>query len=268
LTGINVTFRATSEFLGRTRAVRRIRQIAAATARSTPREVPMATMEDLREHLVSHQLERRGISDPRVLAAMRAVPRELFVPVHLRDEAYEDEPLPIGSGQTISQPYIVACMIEAMGLGGGEKVLEIGAGSGYAAAVLAQIAASVFTIERIGALAEMARRNVAAAGCGNVQVRHSDGTLGWPEEAPFDAILVSAGAPDVPQSLVAQLRVGGRLVLPVGPDPRSQVLVRVTRTGEHDTSRETIAQVRFVPLIGEEGWKGPEADRPDFGEDD
>ena len=207
-----------------------------------------------REALVRRQVERRGVCDPLVLDAMRAVPRELFVPSAYRDEAYDDTPLPIGSGQTISQPYIVAFMIEALGLSGGEKVLEIGSGSGYAAAVLAEIAGKVFTIERIAELAKTAAANLRSAHCDNVEVRHADGTEGWPEEAPFDAILVSAGAPEVPRPLVEQLKIGGRMVIPVGPDQRSQELVRVTRVSETGIEQETVADVRFVPLIGKAGW--------------
>ncbi len=215
----------------------------------------MASVEKLRQHLVAEQIEARGVRDPLVLAAMRRVPRELFVPKKLRQAAYEDNPLPIGSGQTISQPYIVAFMVEALALRGGEKVLEIGAGSGYAAAVLAEIAGEVFTIERIGQLAEMAATNLEQAGCNNVHVRHADGTEGWVDEAPFDAILVSAGAPDIPKSLERQLAVGGRMVVPVGENPRAQELIRVTRVDEDEFEQEDIADVRFVPLIGKEGWE-------------
>lgn len=220
----------------------------------------MQSMEQRRERLVAKQLEARGVRDPLVLAAVRSVPRELFVPEHLREAAYEDTPLPIGSGQTISQPYIVAFMIEALGLKGGEKVLEIGTGSGYAAAVLARIAREVLTIERIGVLAERASRTLTGAGVHNVRVREGDGTQGWPEEAPFEAILVSAGAPDVPSSLLSQLAVGGRLVLPVGSDPHSQELARITRVDQKEYRREDIGDVRFVPLIGKEGWGHDHAD--------
>lgn len=220
----------------------------------------MATMEELRERLVKDQVEARGVRDPLVLEAVRAVPRELFVPKHLRHEAYQDTPLPIGADQTISQPYIVAFMVEALTLRGGEKVLEIGAGSGYAAAVVAEIASQVFTIERVGQLAEKAAVNLAKAGYDNVHVRHADGTEGWREEAPFDAILVSAGAPDIPKSLMRQLKVGGRMVIPVGADQRSQELIRVTRVGDDEFEQEDLADVRFVPLIGKEGWESRDSD--------
>lgn len=219
----------------------------------------MASTIESREKFVSEQIEARGVRDPLVLKAMRSVRRELFVPEHQQEQAYRDAPLPIGASQTISQPYIVALMVEALCLQGGEKVLEVGAGSGYAAAVLSEIAYEVFTIERIGQLAEMAARNLERAGCRNVYVRHADGTEGWAEEAPFDAILVSAGAPDVPKSLMRQLAVGGHMVVPVGRDPRSQELIRVTRTDEDEFEREDIADVRFVPLIGKEGWESKDA---------
>lgn len=216
---------------------------------------------ELRERLVVEQIEGRGVRDPRVLAAMRSVPREFFVPQLFRDEAYEDKPLPIGSDQTISQPYIVAFMLEALTLQGGEKVLEVGAGSGYAAAVLSRIASEVFTIERIAQLAQRAATNLSEAGCENVHVRHGDGTEGWIDEAPFDAILVSAGAPTMPKSLMLQLKVGGHMVVPVGADLRYQELVRITRVDDDEFEREDIADVRFVPLIGKEGW---ERDSNDF----
>jgi protein-L-isoaspartate(D-aspartate) O-methyltransferase len=220
----------------------------------------MSTMKQLRERLVKDQVEARGVRDPLVLDAIRVVPRELFVPKNLWMEAYDDTPLPIGADQTISQPYIVAFMVEALTLRGGEKVLEIGAGSGYAAAVLAEIASAVFTIERVGQLAEQAAENLAKAGCDNVHVRHADGTEGWVEEAPFDAILVSAGAPDIPKSLMRQLKVGGRMVIPVGVDQRSQELIRVTRAGDDEFEQEDLADVRFVPLIGKEGWESRDSD--------
>lgn len=210
---------------------------------------------DARHQMVTTQLERRGIRDVNVLDAMRAVPREEFVAREHRPHAYEDRPLAIGAGQTISQPYIVAYMIEALQLQGGETVLEIGGGSGYAAAVLASIASHVFTIERIPELAEIARTNLEAAGIRNVTVRCADGTQGWLEKAPFDAILVSAGAPEVPRPLLNQMRTGARMVIPIGNAPTSQDLIRVIRTDPNTFEREWLTDVRFVPLIGEEGWK-------------
>jgi protein-L-isoaspartate(D-aspartate) O-methyltransferase len=204
--------------------------------------------------MVDLQIARRGIRSQLVLDAMRRVPREHFVPERLREFAYEDAPLPIAEEQTISQPYIVALMIDALGLKGGEKVLEIGAGSGYAAAVLAQIAANVYTVERIGALATKAADALARLGYRNVHVLHADGTRGWPEHAPYDAIVVAAGGPGIPESLKAQLKIGGALVIPVGSDPRVQELVRVTRVAQDDYRTEDIADVHFVPLVGEEGW--------------
>ncbi len=185
---------------------------------------------------------------------MKAVPREAFLPEDLWDLAYEDAPLPIAEGQTISQPYIVAMMTEALELQGGEKVLEIGTGSGYAAAVLSQIAKNVYTVERIGGLAAKSAGTLAELGYRNVAVLHADGTVGWPEHAPYDAIVVAAGGPEVPESLRSQLKIGGRLVIPVGADRRLQELLRVTRVSEHEYTTEELADVRFVPLIGAEGW--------------
>ena len=208
----------------------------------------------LRRDMVDQQIASRGVRSPVVLKAMSEVPREAFLPQSLKEFAYEDSPLPIEAEQTISQPYIVAFMTEALDLEGGETVLEIGAGSGYAAAVLSRIAGEVYTVERIGQLAERAATVLGDLGYGNVHVRHGDGTLGWPEHAPYDAIIVAAGGPAVPDSLKRQLKVGGRLVIPVGSDLRAQELVRVTRTSEDEFKVEDIADVRFVPLIGEEGW--------------
>ncbi len=207
-----------------------------------------------REHMVEHQVLARGVRSRVVLGAMRAVPREAFLPEHMREFAYEDTPLPIAAGQTISQPYIVALMIEAALLEGGERVLEIGTGSGYAAAVLSKIAAEVYTVERVSELASKAAAVLADIGYDNVHVLHADGTLGWPEHAPYDAILVAAGGPKIPATLKSQLKIGGRLVIPVGEDPRAQELVRVTRLSQQDYKTEDIADVRFVPLLGEEGW--------------
>ena len=208
----------------------------------------------LRKEMVERDIAARGVRDELVLDAMRKVPRELFLPDNLREFAYEDSPLPIAGEQTISQPYIVAFMAEALMLKGGEKVLEIGAGSGYAAAVLSEIAANVYTVERLGPLAEKAAETLAELGYDNVHVLHGDGTRGWPDHAPYDAIVVAAGGPQVPESLKEQLKIGGRLVIPVGSDQRSQELVRVTRISANEYRSEDIADVRFVPLIGEEGW--------------
>ena len=207
-----------------------------------------------RARMVEQQIAARGVGSKMVLDAMRRVPRELFVPEHLRDLAYADGPLSIGEGQTISQPYIVALMAEALCLYGGEKVLEIGTGSGYAAAVLAGIADQVYSIERIALLAQNAEAILAQIGYNNVHVIQGDGTLGWPQQAPYDAIVVTAGGPEVPESLKNQLKTGGRLVIPVGADMYNQELLRVTRVSESKYRTENLEYVRFVPLIGEEGW--------------
>lgn len=214
----------------------------------------MTDYQKQRENMVRFQIARRGVKSQRVLDAMRSVPRERFLPSVRADFAYDDSPLPIGQGQTISQPYVVAFMADALELEGGEKVLEIGTGSGYAAAVLAEIVADVYTIERIKGLADMASSVLESLGYDNVHVRHADGTLGWPEEAPFDGIVVTAGAPHVPESLRQQLEVGGRLVIPVGSTQSYQQVVRVTRVGADEYDTENLLPVRFVPLVGEEGW--------------
>jgi len=208
---------------------------------------------DARQVMVDTQLKRRGITDPRVLAAMAKVPRHHFVPMHLRDQAYGDYPLPIGEDQTISQPYIVALMTEAMELKGHEKVLELGAGSGFQAAVLAELADQVFTIERLPSLARAAEMALSELGYTNVHMRIADGTLGWTEEAPFDAILVTAGSPQIPPPLLEQLAMGGRLVIPVG-DSYTQTLTRVRRTPE-GLKHEYLGGCRFVKLIGKHGWE-------------
>jgi protein-L-isoaspartate(D-aspartate) O-methyltransferase len=201
-----------------------------------------------RARMVEVQIERRGIRDPNVLEAMRRVPREAFVAPGYENAAYDDTPLPIGSGQTISQPYIVALMVEAAAVSPGAHVLEVGAGSGYAAAVLAEIAAAVVTVERHVELAEAARARLARLGYRNVQVVVGDGALGWPAAAPFDAILVAAGGTSVPEPLKRQLAEGGRLVIPVGPRWADQKLIRLTRRGE-TWREERITAVRFVPLV-------------------
>jgi protein-L-isoaspartate(D-aspartate) O-methyltransferase len=207
-----------------------------------------------RERMVERQIASRGVHDPRVLAALRAVPREAFIDAQLREFAYEDSPLPIEAGQTISQPYIVARMIEAADISGDDRVLEVGTGSGYAAAVLALVAGQVYTIERHAVLAAGARRHLAGSGIGHVEIRVGDGSLGWPEAAPFDAILVAAGALQVPRTLLQQLAIGGRLVMPVG-SADAQRLLRITRTGAEAFEEEDLGEVRFVPLIGEHGWR-------------
>jgi len=214
----------------------------------------------LRKAMVEKAIFGRGVRSELVLNAMNRVPRESFLPAQLREFAYEDAALPIEEGQTISQPYIVAFMTEALALRGGEKVLEIGAGSGYAAAVLSEIAADVYTVERHGPLAEKAAATLADLGYHNVHVLHGDGTRGWPEHAPYDAIIVAAGGPTIPESLKDQLKIGGRLVIPVGADLHVQELVRVTRIAQGKYRREDLADVRFVPLLGEEGWAPEEAE--------
>ena len=208
--------------------------------------------------MVDEQLAGRGITDERVLEAMGRVPRELFVGDRDRRKAYRDMPLPIGHGQTISQPYMVAVICQAAEVREGDSLLDIGTGSGYQAAVLAELGANVHTIERIPELAERARARLTEAGYENVDVHVGDGSLGVPEHAPYDAIVVTAGGPEVPRSLRQQLAIGGRLVMPVGPTSRSQRLVRVVRTGEEIYDRETLEDVCFVPLIGAEGWPASE----------
>src|SRR5215213_987109 len=202
-----------------------------------------------RARMVKVQIARRGVRDRSVLDAMRRVPREAFVQPGFEEFAYEDGPLPIGEGQTISQPYVVALMIEAAEVRPGDHVLEVGAGSGYAAAVLSHIADRVYAIERHPSLGEAARRRFERLGYDNVELRVGDGTKGWPEAAPFDAILVSAGGPEVPPALKEQLAIGGHLVIPVGQQERHQILLKVTREGESDYEEEDLGAVAFVPLI-------------------
>lgn len=209
--------------------------------------------------MVEAHLVKRGITDARVLDAFRQVPREAFVPTELAEFAYEDTPLPIGEGQTISQPYIVALTIQRLGLEGGERVLEVGTGSGYAAALLGRMAREVYTIERVASLATAAEERLARLGFANVHVVRGDGSLGLPEHAPYDAIAVAAGGPKAPPALLDQLAVGGRLVMPIGESEGEQVLVRITRESEAQYREEPITDVRFVPLIGEQGWGGEDA---------
>jgi protein-L-isoaspartate(D-aspartate) O-methyltransferase len=210
--------------------------------------------------MVETQLMARGISDHAVLQAMHSVPREAFVLPKDAEFAYEDRPLPIGEGQTISQPYIVAWMSEGLQLVPHDRVLELGTGSGYAAAVLSCIVEEVYTVERLAVLATQAHHRLHDLGYRNVQVLHANGTLGWPAHAPYDGIVVTAGGPQVPEALQAQLVIGGRLVMPVGTSLRLQTLVRVTRTSNSAFRRETLGAVSFVPLIGTQGWHGDEAE--------
>jgi protein-L-isoaspartate(D-aspartate) O-methyltransferase len=205
-----------------------------------------------RLRMAEEQLLARGIKDPRVISAMKKVPRHLFVEEALQSQAYSDHPLPIGEKQTISQPYMVALMTEALQLKGNEKVLEIGAGSGYQTAVLAEMAEKVFSVERIRSLAIRARNLLFSLGYINIEIKIFDGTYGWLEQSPFDAIIVTAGAPEIPQPLIDQLAVGGRLVIPVG-DASYQDLFRVTRT-EEGIKKENLGGCRFVKLIGKYGW--------------
>jgi protein-L-isoaspartate(D-aspartate) O-methyltransferase len=215
---------------------------------------PTRDATEARERMVERQIANRGVRDVTVLAAMRKVPRELFVPPDLRSFAHDDEPLSIGEGQTISQPYIVATMIEAAQPKAGDRALEIGTGSGYSAAVLASVVADVYTIERLPRLATTACQRLADLGYSNVHVKTANGTLGWPEHAPFDVIIVTASGPIVPPSLLDQLAIGGRLVMPLGDSAFAQRLIRVTRRGANDYRREELEGVVFVPLIGREGW--------------
>ncbi|HTL37333.1 MAG TPA: protein-L-isoaspartate(D-aspartate) O-methyltransferase [Kofleriaceae bacterium] len=218
----------------------------------------MSAHNDQRERMIADQLQRRGITDPRVLQAFADVPREEFVDEDQARWAYEDGPLSIGFGQTISQPYIVALTAEALELQGHERVLEIGAGSGYAAAILGKLANEVHTIDRIPELCELASSRLARLGYDNVLVHCGDGTLGLADYAPFEAIAVAAGAPSPPPSLLQQLTIGGRIVLPHG-NASAQRLVRITRHSEKEFREEDLGDVRFVPLIGAEGWS---AERP------
>lgn len=213
----------------------------------------MIDLAKARDRMVDIHIAGRGVRDRNVLDAMREVPREKFVLSGFEEFAYEDGPLPIGRSQTISQPYIVALMIEAAEVKPGDKVLEVGAGSGYAAAVMSRIARKVYAVERHAALAHAATRRLEKLGYANIELRIGDGTKGWAEVAPFDAILVAAAAASTPQALKDQLDVGGRLVIPVGEGPRSQRLLKITRTGGTTFEEEDLGGVMFVPLVGEQG---------------
>src|SRR5438045_8099113 len=211
----------------------------------------MPDLVQARERMVEAQIARRGVRDRRVLQAMREVPREAFVEPGFEEFAYEDVALPISESQTISQPYIVALMVEAADVKPGAKVLEVGAGSGYAAAVISKIAKRVYAIERHAVLARAAMSRFEALGYDNIELRVGDGTQGWPDAAPFDAILVSAGGPEVPPALKEQLAIGGRLVIPVGEGERRQTLIKLTRRSDAEFEEENLGAVAFVPLIGE-----------------
>jgi protein-L-isoaspartate(D-aspartate) O-methyltransferase len=207
----------------------------------------------LRDIMVRRQIGARGVEDERVLEAMLKVPRHLFVPNNLRERAYDDSPLPIGDGQTISQPYMVAWMTELLALKESDRVLEVGTGSGYQAAILCELAKEVFSVEKYSSLASQAEERLRTLGYRNIKVRVGDGTLGWPEEAPFDGIIVTAGSPSVPQPLLEQLADGGRLVIPVGSSGM-QMLNLIRRKGnEYLTSEEGTCV--FVPLVGKHGWR-------------
>jgi protein-L-isoaspartate(D-aspartate) O-methyltransferase len=207
-----------------------------------------------RQKMLDSQIRARDVRDARVLEAIRKVPRHLFVEEALRDRAYLDKALPIGEKQTISQPYMVAAMSEALELKGRDRVLEIGTGSGYQTAVLAELAESVFSVERIGSFVPLARSRLESLGYYNVLIKVGDGTIGWSEHAPYDAILVTAGAPQVPRPLLDQLKLGGRLVMPLGPED-AQMLIRVRRD-EDGFHEEALGECRFVKLIGRHGWAG------------
>lgn len=213
----------------------------------------MTNEEKERGRMVDDQIVGRGVKDERVLAALRRVPRHEFLPEAIRGMAYADNALPLGEGQTMSQPYMVAIMTELLGLTGAERVLEIGTGSGYQAAILAELCSKVYTVERVKSLAEKARATLDRLGYQNVAIKIYDGTYGWKEMAPFDAIMVTAGAPEIPAPLVEQLKDGGRMVIPVG-ERYGQTLLKVVKTAEGPITERSIPCV-FVPLIGNHGWK-------------
>ena len=207
-----------------------------------------------RRRMVDQQLKKRGIADPNVLEAMSQVPRHFFVDEAQALQAYTDTPLPIGYGQTISQPYIVALMVEALNLTPQDRVLEIGSGSGYQTAILAALAGEVFAVERIEQLFYKGRANISRLDYGNIRLKLDDGTLGWPDMAPFDAIIVAAGGPRVPQPLVDQLAPGGRLIVPVGSSASHQKLTLVIKSPSGEVSRSVLGDCRFVALVGHHGW--------------
>lgn len=215
----------------------------------------MSHFKKLRQQMIDDQLVARGLQDQTVLDALNSVPREAFTPADLIESAYRDSPLPIEENQTISQPYIVALMTAALELKADDRVLEVGTGSGYAAAVLGEICEHVYTIERYKTLADTAQARLNKTGYTNVQVKHGDGTLGWVDQAPFDAIIVAAGGPEVPQTLKEQLAISGRMVIPVGSSLSLQKLVRVRRLSENEYETEDLGSVRFVPLVGAAGWR-------------
>ena len=213
------------------------------------REPAAGDLTEQRDAMVEQQIEARGISDPATLEAMRSVPRHEFLPLRLREEAYGDYPLPIGHGQTISQPYIVAFMTEAIRPQPGEKILEVGAGSGYQAAVLAQMGAEVYTMEIVAPLAEMARQTLDRLGYRSAQVKHGDGYRGWPEHAPYDAVVVTCAPDKIPPDLVEQLRDGGRMIIPVGGGMEQELILLRKHAGK--VEKQSVLPVRFVPMTGE-----------------
>lgn len=228
----------------------------------------MSNFSALRQQMIEYQLKARGLTDTAVLQAMNAVPREQFVPSELVELAYNDSPLPIAASQTISQPYIVALMLAALELKASDRVLEVGAGSGYAAAILAEIAIQVYSIERHKLLADTASKRLKELGYQNAEIIHGDGSLGLPNQAPFDAIVVAAGSPEVPKALRRQLAIGGRLVIPIGPSLQTQKLLRIRRVTENEYQEEDLGDVRFVPLIGAAGWEDEKKSSTEFDETD
>jgi protein-L-isoaspartate(D-aspartate) O-methyltransferase len=221
----------------------------------------MDTYAEQRRQMVERQIVARGIRDPVVVQAMRSVPREVYVDAEMQAFAYEDTALPIAAGQTISQPYLVALMIAALQPHPEDRVLEIGTGSGYAVAVLSRVVREVYTVERHAELVELARHRLDILGYDNVHLLHGDGTLGWPEHAPYDGIVVTAGGPKIPTALQEQLVLHGCLVMPVGAARSQQHLVRVTRDGDTFYRQETLGGVHFVPLVGAQGWSQGPGDR-------